>query len=259
MLPHGPEISIVMPSRNDQAHIENTVASVLGQSFGDFELISIDDGSTDNTVEIVRNFNDRRIVFLSTNGAEGAACARNIGTRHSKGQYIAFIDSDDLWHVDKLKIQIQQMNEHKQKFTYTRYDIIDEHGDEIAKPARIPSRVDYKSLLPFCFIRTSSVVYHPERCGGRTYFPDMQRRQDFAMFLALLKKIEEANIVDHKLCSYRLRQHSLSSNKMKNIPYNWKLYRDVEGLPLLSCMKLMISWMSHASIETARRRLGLLF
>jgi glycosyltransferase involved in cell wall biosynthesis len=253
---HVPEISVVMPTYNDEAYIVQTIGSVLEQTFGDFELIIVDDASTDSTPSVIRNFDDKRIIFLENDSNKGPADTRNSAVRAARGRYIAFLDSDDLWEPNKLERQIDFMRSNGSSFTYSKYNIIDFEGTIYSNSGNIPSKATYHSILSHCFIRTSSVIYDSTLTGGKHYFPPIRKRQDFALFLSLLKAVDKADLIDDFLCSYRVRQNSVSSRKLKNISFQWSAYRSVEKLSLLYSVRLMIHWFVKAGMLNARRRIS---
>ncbi|EKF73276.1 glycosyl transferase group 2 family protein [Alcanivorax hongdengensis A-11-3] len=232
----SPTVSIITPCFNAEKTLENTVASVLAQSYLEWELILIDDHSTDTTYTQAMRYAeaDPRIkaVRMETNG--GAAKARNRGIEMAQGRYIAFIDADDLWHTDKLKTQIALMEANNWALSFTSYKRIDGVGKPLSNVG-VPHKATYKKLLKTNYIGCSTAIYD-SKIVGKVLMPDIRKRQDFALWLKLLKICEFAHGIREPLTTYRVHKNSLSSNKANSARYNWHIYRNIEKLGLLrSC------------------------
>lgn len=249
-----PLVSIVMPTYNDIEHLDKTVNSVLSQSYRDFELLIVDDCSNDGTWDHLQKYPDVRIRLFRNEHNSGAAVTRNRGVDEARGRYIAFIDSDDVWREDKLSIQINAMKEKDLSFVYSKYYLINERDEIFGESGNLSRETNYNKLLKHCIIRTSSVVYDTEKCGGKHKFPLIRRRQDFGMFLSLLKSTPVAHLVDDYLCSYRIRRGSVSSTKRKNIPYQWAIYIEVEKLGVVRSSYLMVIWFLSAGFTNISRK-----
>ncbi|WP_425998096.1 glycosyltransferase family 2 protein [Caulobacter sp. DWR1-3-2b1] len=247
-------VSVVIPTYNDSNYIRDTISSITEQTYKNIEIIFIDDCSSDDTVREIISSGDSRIVLIKNDNNSGPAVSRNKGVLAASGDYIAFCDSDDLWHPEKLEKQIYAMEKNDWIFTYTLFNIVDEFGSKYSSSGPLPQQTEYNKLLKHCFIRTSSVVYSVSEPTGKIYFPLLRKRQDFGFFLSLLRSIPRAHLVDEYLCDYRIRKNSVSSNKIKNIPYQWAVYRDAEGLSLLRSVALMAQWAFHALFVEGRRR-----
>lgn len=256
-LDDAPLVSVIVPTFNDDPELLcETIESVLAQSFKNLELIVVDDRSTRSPKNLLRSFQDERLrpIYRDENG--GGAAARNTGTKAARGRYIAYLDSDDLWHPDKLQTQLDFMQTNGSSFTYTYYDIIDENGKPYAHSGPIPTSATYDKLLPFCYIRTSSIMYDRQKTKRRLAFPALRRRQDFGLFLRILKRVPLAELVPQTLCSYRVRPDSLSAQKFGNIRYQWMIYRHVEQLGLLRSASLIGQWFARAGITHLKRKAG---
>ncbi len=223
-------ISIITPAHNCSQFISETIYSVMSQSFSDWELIVVDDCSSDDSVEIIQSFVDRdsRIKLIELNENSGAAVARNIAIEAAKGRYIAFLDSDDLWFPDKLEKQLAFMNKHNYPFTYTAYEKVDEKGRLFGKVG-VPGKVSYPDLLKMCSVGCLTAMYDMEYFG-KVYMPLIRKRQDLGLWLKLLKMTSCAYGLEEPLAQYRVRTDSISSNKASAARYTWRLYRDVEAL-----------------------------
>ncbi|WP_432472053.1 glycosyltransferase family 2 protein [Amphritea sp. HPY] len=226
------EVSVIMPSYNSADHISASISSVLQQTFTDWELLIIDDCSSDNTAEVVKGFlQNSRIKLIQLEKNEGAAIARNVGIERSQGRYIAFLDSDDIWLPYKLETQLSFMKKNNVYFSYAAYKKIDEEGSFLGH-VRVPDRVNYNSLLKSCVIGCLTVVYDTD-FFGKIYMPKIRKRQDFGLWLKMLKRVDFAYGISEPLALYRVRVGSISHNKIIAAGYTWRLYREVEQLSLI--------------------------
>lgn len=225
-------VSIITPSYNSSNFIERTIKSLLSQSYQNWELIIIDDCSTDNSCDVIQKYadQDNRIQLIKLKKNSGAAVARNTGIEHASGRFIAFLDSDDTWHPEKLHKQINFMLEHDYAFSYTQYHQVNEKGETIGY-LYFPEKTTYKNLLKTCVIGCLTAMYDTEKIG-KVYFPLIRKRQDFALWLKILKMVPYAYCVPEDLASYTVRSNSISSNKFKAAQYNWHLYRNIERLSI---------------------------
>lgn len=226
-------VSIITANYNAASFVAQTIESVLEQEYQNWELIIVDDCSTDNSVQIMQSYaaQDARIKLLHLEYNGGPAVARNKGIEAAKGRYIAFLDSDDLWKKDKLSKQIQFMKEHDISFSFASYDLIDEAGNDKGK-YQVQGKVNYYDLLKTCNIGCLTAVYDTHSLG-KVLMPLILRRQDYGLWLRLLKKTEYAYAISDTLGIYRLRNNSISSNKRRAAMYQWKIYREIEQLNLM--------------------------
>jgi len=226
-------ISVVMPVYNGEDFIVDSVRSVINQTYHNLELIVVDDCSSDNSVNIIRSFveKDSRVCLVQANGNSGAAVARNIAIKASKGRYIAFLDADDLWMPEKLEKQIAFMQENNCPFSFSAYEKINELGDVIGKVG-VPSRVTYHALLKTCVIGCLTAMYDTSHFG-KVDMPLIRKRQDFGLWLKLLKEVDFACGIKEPLAQYRVHDNSISANKINAATWTWRLYRDIEKLNFL--------------------------
>ncbi|WP_243114816.1 glycosyltransferase family 2 protein [Oenococcus oeni] len=219
-----------MPNYNTGDYVYESVLSVLDQTYKNIELIIVDDKSSDNSINILRGIaskdNRVKLVFLKNNG--GAANARNVAIKKSNGQYISFIDSDDLWSPRKLEKQIDYMNENNYTFVATYYDYIDFEGESLDRIIKGRLRRNYWQLLKDC-PGNSTVIYNANKLG-KNYVPLIRRRNDYLMWLQVIKKAHYLNIFPEILVHYRIRPDSLSRKKRELVQYHWKIYREYEHL-----------------------------
>lgn len=227
-------VSIITPLYNSEAFIEETILSVINQTYSNWEMIIVDDNSKDNGVLLVKVYQERdsRIVLVPNQNSPGAAGSRNTAITLAKGRYIAFLDSDDLWMPEKLEIQIKfmQLNEHY--FTYTFYEQISEEGNYLKSINNLPLKVSYKSSMMSNKIGCLTAVYDV-KYFGKVYMENIVKRQDYTLWLKLLKKVKFAYCVPEILSRYRITKGSISSNKFKLIKYHWYIYRKIEKQTLV--------------------------
>jgi glycosyltransferase involved in cell wall biosynthesis len=245
-----PLVSIITPSYDSEAFIEQMIESVLAQQYSNWELIIVDDCSPDGSNSIVEQYanSDPRIRLIKLKNNSGAAVARNKAIEFAKSRYIAFLDSDDLWKPNKLEVQIGFMQKHKLPFTFTKYDVIDEENNFV-NSVGVPDKVSYSDLLKTNYIGCLTAVYDADYFG-KVQMPLIRRRQDYGLWLSLLKKTDYAYGVNESLAKYRLRAGSISSNKATTSMYTWKLYREFEKLNLVKALY----YFSNYSIRAILRR-----
>lgn len=225
-------VSVITPVYNSEKYIEKTILSVLNQTYKNLEMILVDDCSTDNSKEIILRIQkkDKRVKYVKLDKNSGAAVARNTGLEKAEGQFIAFIDSDDVWKKDKLNQQLEFMNNKNIGFTYTAYETLAEDGTIQNKHIHVPDKINYSSLLKNTAIACSTVIINKEFTGDFS-MPSVRKGQDTATWLKLLKKIDYAYGYDEVLSSYRKVAGSISSNKLDALKRTWNTYYNIEKLP----------------------------
>lgn len=222
-------VSIIMPSYNTAEFIAESIQSVLAQSYKDWDLVIVDDCSTDNTDEVVKPYlSDKRIKYLKNEKNSGAAVSRNRALREAKGKWIAFLDSDDLWTPDKLSKQINFMEEHGYSFTYTNYVEIDKEGKRNGVTVTGPKRVTKTGMFNYCWLGCLTVMYDAEKVG-LIQIADIKKNNDYAMWLKVCKKAD-CYLLDEELALYRRgRAGSISTHSIKQlIGWHYKLHREAE-------------------------------
>lgn len=217
-------VSIITPCYNSSATIVETVASIQAQTYENWELIVCDDFSSDNSVEVLNELaqKDPRIRVYTMNKNQGAGVARNLAINKSKGRYVAFCDSDDIWYPEKLSIQLDLMTQCNLALTYSSYDIT--RDNVLLYKKNVSKKVTYLSTLFFNQLGCLTVIYDKEILG-KCLMPAMRKRQDYALWLKILKEIKVTRGVEKSLAEYRLRNGSVSSNKWKLLKYNYGVYR----------------------------------
>ena len=222
-------ISVIMPSYNTASYIAETVQSVLAQTYQNWELIIVDDCSTDDTDEVIKPFlADGRIRYFKNEKNSGAAVSRNRALREAKGKWIAFLDSDDLWLPEKLEKQIAFMKENGYHFSYTDYMEIDEASRPNGKTVTGPKKITKAGMFNYCWPGCLTVMYDAETVG-LIQIADIKKNNDYAMWLKACKKAD-CYLLDESLAKYRKRTGSISNHGyMKLVKWHYKLFREAEN------------------------------
>jgi len=243
------QVSIITPVHNAYSHIEETIQSILKQTFTDWELILIDDYSSDMGIHILNKYEelDPRIHLFENPKNLGAAISRNKGIEMAKGRFIAFLDSDDLWEPNKLELQVKFMLENKYAFSFTGYHKFRE--DIVVGQHVVPAKVDHEELLKTCSIGCLTAMYDTDQLG-KVFMPIISRRQDFALWLKILKMIPYAYGINQPLAKYRLRGDSISGNKFLAAKYQWKVYRDFEHLSFFKSCYYFVHYAFFGVLKT---------
>lgn len=219
------KVSVVCPMYNCEKFALKTVHSVLSQSYSNVELIIVDDCSKDKTVEIIRQINDERIRLLINEKNSGAAFSRNVALKVATGDYIAFLDGDDIWLPGKLEKQVSYMEENNYDFTYTDYELIDENDNRLMVFYDGPDRVNYKKFLRIDYIGTSTVIYKKDICPLLQVPSDIYKRNDDALWLTL-SKYADCYRMPGIYSQYRKSSSSISSgSKIKLFKHHMILYK----------------------------------
>lgn len=236
-------ISIITPTYNCGKFIGETIESVIKQSYENWEMIIVDDCSTDNTKEVVEEYikKDSRIKYHLLESNSGAAVARTRAMELAQGKYMAFLDSDDLWMTNKLEDQLRFMKDNNYNFTCTEYEQIDEHGNLLGKIIKVKNKTNYDGVLLSCPVGNSTVMYNVEKMG-KFKVPNIRKRNDDALWLQMLKKEEYIYGMKETLMKYRIRSNSISSNKIDLVKYHWYLYREIEHLSVVRSMFHICCW-----------------
>lgn len=249
-------ISIITPSYNSSLLISNTIKSVLAQTVTDWEMIIVDDCSSDNSVDVIQSFVDQdpRIKLIQLSENSGAAVARNAAIEAAQGRYIAFLDSDDRWLPNKLEKQLAFMCENSYSFTYAAYDKINP-GGEVLGQVGVPDKVTYNDLLKSNSIGCLTAIYDTE-FFGKVYMPLIRKRQDLGLWLRLLKKTKYAYGLNEPLGQYCVRPDSISANKVNAAKFTWRLYRDVEKLNLVTASYFFSHYVVRGFLRTRYPRVA---
>ena len=235
-----PKISVIMPAYNAAAYIEAAIRSVMAQTFGDWELIVVDDCSKDETVQVVTALaaEDGRIHLICRDeNSGGAAVVRNQAIDVARGEYVAFLDSDDIWLPNKLERQLSVIGNHA--LCYTSYAIMDATGNQSRPDYIVPEKVTFESLLNENVIGCSTVLMRRELAKFETkYF-----HEDFILWLSVLRDGNTAIGCPEVLTKWRLIETSRSFNKFKAAKNRWRIYRNYLRLPLRKSVMAFCSYM----------------
>lgn len=225
-------VSIIMPSYNTACFIRESIQSVLDQTYQNWELIIVDDCSTDNTDEVVASIKDDRIKYFKNEKNSGAAVSRNRALSEAKGRWIAFLDSDDLWVPEKLEKQIQFMDENNYHFSYTNYIEIDEDDHPNGTFVTGPKKVSKALMYTFNYFGCLTVMYDREYVG-LIQIEDLKKRNDYAIWVKVAKKCP-AYLLGETLARYRIRMSGSVMNRSKGplarMKYNYYLWKDGEKM-----------------------------
>ena len=223
-------VSIIMPSYNTAPYIKETIQSVLDQTYTNWELIIVDDCSTDNTEEVLATINDSRIRYFKNEKNSGAAVSRNKALRAAKGQWIAFLDSDDLWMSEKLEKQINFMKKNGYSFSYTNYEEIDVDGNKTGIKITGPKRITKTGMFNYCWPGCLTVMFDADKIG-LIQIEDIKKNNDYAMWLKVCQKAD-CYLLDEYLAQYRKgRAGSVSTHSIKTmIGWHYKLYYEAENM-----------------------------
>lgn len=221
-------VSIIMPSYNTAQYIAASVGSVLAQTYTNWELLIVDDCSTDNTDEIVKPFlTDTRIKYLKNEKNSGAAVTRNRALREAKGQWIAFLDSDDLWQAQKLERQLKFMMENHYDFSYTHYQEIDEQGHPLGRLITGPKHITKWGMYQFCWPGCLTVMYNAQKVG-LMQIPDIKKNNDYALWLEVIK-YADCYLLAEDLARYRKRKNSISRHSYFTLlKWHYRLFRQAQ-------------------------------
>ncbi len=236
-------VSIIMPSYNTADYISDSIKSIQGQTYQEWELIIVDDCSSDNSVEVICSFNESRIRLLKNEKNSGAAISRNYALREAKGKWIAFLDSDDTWVPEKLEKQIRFMEEHNYAFTFTDYRVC-LNGSWLPYINIGPDVVTKKKLYDYCYFSTITVMYDREKIG-LIQIANIRKNNDYALWLQAIEK-SKAYRLPECLSYYIKHDGSVSSgSKIKLIKWHYKLFREGLGKNLVLSGILTINNLIH--------------
>ena len=236
-----PLVSIVTPSYNSEKYIAETIASVQQQTVTDWELLIVDDASSDATVTKIKRLQaeDSRIKCFSLKENKGPAHARNLGIQKARGKYLTFLDADDLWFPEFLERSSTEAKKHP--FVFASYKRLDENIQPYLSDFIVPEKVNYTDILKSNSISCLTAFLDIEVLGKK-YMPLIKKRQDMGLWLQYLKKTNYAYGIQEPLAIYRIRRDSLSRNKTGLIKHQWKFYREVEQLSVFASAYYLTCW-----------------
>lgn len=245
-------VSVIIPVFNSEKYLTDTINSLLAQTYQNWEAIIVEDCSTDNSYIILENFQklDNRIRVFRLDKNSGAAIARNFAIEKAVGRFIAFLDSDDIWLNDKLEKQVYFMLQNDIHFSCTEYRKINEEGIDLGLVVVPKLKSNYYDVLKNS-PGNSTVMYdtdYLEKC----YIPDIRKRNDYVMWLKMIKSAKIIYGMHEILTKHRVRDNSLSKNKWDLVSYQWYVYRKIEKLSLLKS----IYFLGYQLFRTVRRSMG---
>lgn len=225
-------VSVIMPSYNSSRYLKDTLYSVINQTYINWQLIIVDDCSQDDSVKIIREIikDDSRITLVCLERNSGAAAARNVAIELAKGRFIAFLDSDDIWHPQKLQKQIEFMMAGNHPITCTAYEKMNFEGEPYCRMG-VPERLSYSDLMKSSAVGCLTVIYDVDALS-KVFMPTNSKREDLATWLVILKRTPFIYCMNEVLAYYRVHPMQSSSKKFSMARENWHLYRSIEKVGL---------------------------
>lgn len=234
-------ISIITPCYNSEKYIQDTIQSVLSQTYQNWEWWIVDDGSSDKSVELIQTIDDPRIHLVVLEENAGAAEARNIGIRNAKGRFLTFIDSDDVWLPHFLETSVQFLIEKREELVYASYKRYNEEMKPLLADFIAEDNISYERILYNCPIPMLTAMYDTQRIG-KVEIPEVDMREDYAMWIEILKKIKVARAITEPLAVYRIRESSYSRNKLLILRKQFMVYYKFLNLSLGKSIYYTIHW-----------------
>lgn len=246
-------VSIITPMYNSEAFISETIKSFINQTYKNWELLLIDDDSSDNTIQTIKPFLEEypNIKLIQNRENLGAAISRNKGIEAAKGEYIAFLDADDIWKSKKLEKQLAFMEENKCDVCFSSYDLINEKAEPLNKTVKALKSLSYKKLLKCNYVGNLTGIYNAKILGKITS-PDLRKRQDWLLWLKAIEKSGKPALgIQESLAYYRIRKNSMSSNKLNLIKYNYWVYKKGLGFSTIaSVYRMLIFLIEHVFVKS---------
>ena len=248
-------ISIIVPVYNAKRFIRETMDSVLSQTYSHWELLLVEDGSSDGSEDVIARYmeekKDPRIRLVRQPFNQGAAKARNRGLKEALGRYIAYLDADDLWMPEKLERELAFIREKNAAFAFTGYEFADEDGVGTGKVVRVPETLNFRQALSNTTIFTTTVMFDTEKISKELLEMPVMKSEDTALWWKVLEQGYIAYGLDENLVKYRRVGRSLSSNKVEAIRRIWNLYRRAAGLSVIKSAWYFCFW----AVRAVRRRM----
>lgn len=236
-------VSIITPLYNSEKYIGQTIESVLKQTYKNWEMLIVDDCSTDNSKEVVAKYlTDPRIRYFCMDVNSGGARARNKALENAKGRFIAFLDADDQWKQEKLEKQIRFMLDNKYGFSFTAYEILGNNGNKLIQ---VPERLSYGDFMKNTIIGTLTVMIDSSIIGS-VRLVDVKKDHDSMTWAKILRQGYNAYGLNESLSLYRRVEGSISSNKFQAVKNHWCNCREVEKIPFIKCCYYFLFYIGHA-------------
>lgn len=243
-------VSIITPTYNSEKFITETIQSVQNQTYQNWEMLIVDDCSSDKTVNIIQQFmeDDHRIHLIRLNKNSGASKARNKAINEVKGDFMTFLDADDIWFPEFIENSIATIQSTGIPFVFSSYKRSNEKLEFIYSDFIVPQKVTYTDILKTNSISCLTAFIDVKKLGVK-FMPDIRKRQDMGLWLKYLKEIPFAYGIQEPKAIYRIRENSLSRDKKKLLKYQWQFYREVEKLSVLESVYYMIHWMVRGFLK----------
>lgn len=243
-------VSIITPTYNSEKFITETIQSVQNQTYTNWEMVIVDDCSTDKTVAIIQQYmeEDHRIHLIRLNKNSGASKARNEAIKVVKGDFMTFLDADDIWFPEFIENSIQTIKNTGIPFVFSSYKRANEKLELVYSDFIVPQKVTYTDILKTNSISCLTAFIDVKKLGIK-FMPDIRKRQDMGLWLKYLKEIPFAYGVQEPKAIYRIRENSLSRNKKALLKYQWQFYRQVEKISILKSLYYMIHWMVRGFLK----------
>lgn len=221
-------VSVIMPAYNSEAFITESIQSVIAQTYTYWELLIIDDASSDATKQIIEKFSseDHRIRLFVNSSNSGTYHSRNKGIKAASGEFIAFLDADDLWKPKKLEKQLKVLSKPNVAACFSSYELINEKGKKLNKKVQALPVLHYERLLKANYVGNLTGIYNVNILG-KIYCPPILKRQDWALWLRVIEEGGPIEGIQESLAFYRVRKNSISKNKLEMLTYNFKVYRSI--------------------------------
>ncbi len=238
-----PFVSVIMPVHNGERYIEKSIRSVMKQTYNNWELLVIDDFSSDSTADVVSTLceEDKRVRYIKNPQNIGTAKSRNRGLDLSKGDFVAFLDADDVWKPEKLEIQLQKLKDKNVDLVYSSYEIVNEDGETSKAAYTVPETVTFEGLLKENVIGCSTVIISAEIAEKYRFVEDYYH-EDYCLWLDLLRDGYKVAGCTELLVEWRLITNSRSFDKRNSALYRWKIYREYLNLSLIKSIRLFFCY-----------------
>jgi len=246
-----PEVSIITPVFNSSKFLEETITSVLNQTFTDWEWMITDDKSTDNSVEIIQKINDSRIQLILSDKNGGAGHARNLSLKQASGRFITFLDADDFWEPNFLEEMISFMKKENTELAYSNYARCNANLNPVIDDFKADKPVTFDNLLKTCRLSLLSSMYDSQRVG-KEYFPEGSKREDHVMWLNLLKKIPVGKPLPKTMAKYRMHQSSISRKKSNIVKDQYLVYKDYMNFSTVKSLYYTANWGVNGFIKYSK-------
>lgn len=246
-----PLVSIITPTYNCEHFISETIISVVNQTYKSWEMLIVDDCSTDNTFKLIADWAERdsRIKIFQLDKNSGSGPARNLAIQKANGEIIAFLDGDDIWHQDKLNKHVRFMIDNDASFSHTSYGYMSSNGTVSSKELIVSDRaISYKDLLKRTEISCLTAMYNSKKIG-KYYMPSIRRKQDYALWLSILKDGHKALPCNEVLAWYRQNPNSATSKKYKLIIKHYIFLRNHEKLDIYNSLKFTFHWLKNGVLR----------